>query len=972
LAVLFASICLASWSLPARAQWAADGIGVCLDSACQTNPALVGDGAGGFFVVWQDYRYGFGADLFGMRVTSGGTQLWPQNGQGLVTALYWSDSQQMIPNGAGGMIISFSDGRTGGVYHDIYVAAIGAGGGSLWTYNGVALCTAGDTQLKPVIVTDGANGAIVAWEDYRTGTADIYARRVNSAGTPLWSANGTALCTASGAQWRPQIVSDAAGGAIIAWADLRSGTNRDIYARRIGDTGTPLWSANGVAVCTAPGDQDSVSVVADGAGGAILIWKDRRSGSNWDIYAQRLNSAGTPLWGANGIGVCTAAGDQVSPIAVGDGLGGAIVAWVDRRSGTDSDIYAQRLGSNGDLLWAAAGVAVCSAAGDQFGLGMSSNAGNGSIIVWLDGRSGTGQDVYAQRFSGEGQALWAAAGIPVCTAASLQRSPSVMADGNGGAFVAWEDERSLGANCQDIYVQHISAEGVTGGTDTDGDGLPDAWETDGIPVAGGSSTYVLPGSDPMHKDLYVEVDAMVGQAPANGDLERVVAAFAQSPVSNPDGTQGIRLHVIGTGCDPCVDEADIPAAEWSSPPWTQVHAIKADKFGTPSDRSNPDWASIAEARARATRYCVFGVNFHPNDFSGVCEGVGGDFVVTLGHHTNVVGDQRAGTFMHELGHSLGLRHGGVDDVNFKPNFYSVMNYTWQWPITLDLGGTPRRDLQNYRDSWRLDYSRSRLNELDESGLNEHAGIGGDADRWVPIGPPIGFVRRRVQLVPMGGAVDWSRDGTADDVSVTRDVNFMGQGPNGNASPGELLRPSDDWGRLQYPATEPFALPLPLASIYASADDEIDEMTPAIYDSLSTIELDCNDNDIADHEEIAAGAVADVNDNGIPDPCESPAILVNVGNTATSGGLRLAIAREPDGRAHRISFSLPDGSRTKLRIFDLTGRTIVTLVDGEVAPGTHLVRWDHADGAGGSVSSGIYFVRLQSGSRSVTGRLVVIR
>src|SRR6185295_712168 len=82
--------------------------------------------------------------------------------------------------------------------------------------------------------------------------------------------------------------------------------------------------------------------------------------------------------------------------------------------------------------------------------------------------------------------------------------------------------------------------------------------------------------------------------------------------------------------------------------------------------------------------------------------------------------QQAGTFMHELGHSLGLKHGGGDKINDKPNYLSVMNYTFQ---ACDVphsaaGGLPGG----------CDYSRLVLGQLlptlDERDLDECLGIGG--------------------------------------------------------------------------------------------------------------------------------------------------------------------------------------------------------------------------------------------------------
>lgn len=92
-------------------------------------------------------------------------------------------------------------------------------------------------------------------------------------------------------------MSDGAGGAVIGWNDYRSGPS-DIYAQRLdGATGAAQWISQGVAVSTAAGDQiwpvQFFPMVADGSGGAILTWTDARGGSPStpppNIYAQRVN-----------------------------------------------------------------------------------------------------------------------------------------------------------------------------------------------------------------------------------------------------------------------------------------------------------------------------------------------------------------------------------------------------------------------------------------------------------------------------------------------------------------------------------------------------------------------------------------------------------------------------------------------------------------------------------------------------------
>ena len=131
---------------------------------------------------------------------------------------------------------------------------------------------------------------------FAAGAADIYAQYVNASGAAQWTADGVALCTAAGYQGSPSIVSDGAGGAIVTWPDPRSEdpVNYDIYAQRVNASGAVQWAADGVALCTAAGDQYPYGIVSDGAGGAIVTWDDRRSG-DVDIYAQRVSQGVSPV-----------------------------------------------------------------------------------------------------------------------------------------------------------------------------------------------------------------------------------------------------------------------------------------------------------------------------------------------------------------------------------------------------------------------------------------------------------------------------------------------------------------------------------------------------------------------------------------------------------------------------------------------------------------------------------------------------
>jgi hypothetical protein len=212
-----------------------------------------------------------------------------------------------------------------------------------WAAAGVPVCTAPKDQIGPRIALDGEKGAIVTWEDDRSGDPDIYARRVDGTGTPVWAADGLLVYGDANRQSKPRIATDDFGTAIVAWQDDRAG-QLDIYAQEISRLGSVLWPAAGVVVCAQPGAQQDPAIAADGSGGALISWRDARSGVD-DIYVQRIDPSGAPHCDPSGVALCLATNQQYDNVLAPDGVGGGVVAWTDGR-GThygDTKVYAMRI-----------------------------------------------------------------------------------------------------------------------------------------------------------------------------------------------------------------------------------------------------------------------------------------------------------------------------------------------------------------------------------------------------------------------------------------------------------------------------------------------------------------------------------------------------------------------------------------------------------------------------------------------------
>ncbi len=409
-------------------QWATDGILVCSALYSQTDPEIVTDGSGGAIITWQDYRSAASYDIYAQRIDANGNLLWTASGIAICTAGYNQDNHKTMPDGSGGAIITWRDIRNGFDYN-IYAQRVDASGSVQWTADGVAICTAANSQQYPVPTSNGLGGAIITWQDSRVTGSDIYAQRIDASGVTQWTADGVAICTATNSQYYPQIVSTSSGGAIIAWDDYRSATG-DIYAQKINAAGVVQWSANGISVCAIAEDQGTPRLVPVSTGGAIIAWSDRRSASYFDVYAQRLDTYGNHQWIANGIAICTANQHQYLLKVVSAGDDKAIFIWKDYRSASSYDLYAQKADLYGTVQWTADGVAVTMANDDQVAATAVPDGAGGAIIAWDDERVGAYYDIFAQRIDANGN--W---GFPDPVIRSVRDVPQ---DQGGYVNIAWD------------------------------------------------------------------------------------------------------------------------------------------------------------------------------------------------------------------------------------------------------------------------------------------------------------------------------------------------------------------------------------------------------------------------------------------------------------------------------------------------------------------------------------------------------
>lgn len=229
---------------------------------------------------------------------------------------------------------------------------------------------------------------------------------------------------------------------------------------------------------------------------------------------------------------------------------------------------------------------------------------------------------------------------------------------------------------------------VISDTDADGDGIPDENEAPGKTYCG--LPYYDWGARAGTTDVFVHIDYMDPAAalhpnsvtPREAALARIVAAFKAR-----SGKQTIPIEVhfdVGTLFGTTVDKFCLDSGN---------HKVTYTKLLDLSPSSGVGSAysykaqSMPLAKLPVFHYCLIGDQ--PNGSSGgLGEIDGNDFITTLGaegqadysiattEDINRLNYELASTIMHELGHNLGLRHGGNEDVNYKPNYISIMNYMY--------------------------------------------------------------------------------------------------------------------------------------------------------------------------------------------------------------------------------------------------------------------------------------------------------
>jgi hypothetical protein len=345
-------------------------------------------------------------------------------------------------------------------------SVMAATGGPVWTTNGVA-CPGVTVGNDVKMISDGSGNFIAAYTSGPMSNNDIYAQKFNSAGEPQWG-TGKVICNTALNQNHPLIVSDGAGGAVIAWRDKRDDINYQIYSSRIDADGNLVagWTANGTKI-TKGAEKDDMTLIGDGGGGAFYLWADDGAGNSLDIRGQRLSGNGVSAnWGAGQSGkvIYGGTGDQIKPRGVPyyntkGSLAGAIIAFEDVTDANNAVVKAHKVDLAGQDVWPIPVTVSDWKVQKNPDLVNAGSDGPYYVVTEVSNPSQNHYAILGQKFDSQGTRLWTTGDeygkLIIYNNVPYLVNPQVASDGVG-AFVVW----SHGPNSIfDIYAQKLNSQG---------------------------------------------------------------------------------------------------------------------------------------------------------------------------------------------------------------------------------------------------------------------------------------------------------------------------------------------------------------------------------------------------------------------------------------------------------------------------------------------------------------------------------
>ncbi|RLC54034.1 MAG: hypothetical protein DRH89_09940, partial [Candidatus Cloacimonadota bacterium] len=405
-------------------------------------------------IVWEDTRNaGYGFQIYYQVVNDDGSfelnGVDEENGKA-ITELTGYDQESMdadIYPDTDLLAVVWEENKLG--YKQVYGQAVDLEGNKIWSQTeGLQLGESSVEQVKPkisIVDNSGTSEYYVGWEDF-TDFMDsrIMGQKIVD-GNLEWGTEGKTIVDRDGNDQLCDVYQN-----YYVWQSI--GYNRNIFCIMVDENGDPApgWDAEGLDICVEVGNQDNARIM-EVPDGLLIVWDDTRNGSI-DVYGQIVTPNGTTLWTDGGIPLIDADNDQnFANMIYNDAI---YIVWEDFRSGFFYDIYMQKFDLDGNEIWQADGVEVIVQNSFQESPYLVSD-GSDFMVFWEDYASGDESELLAQILDENGEMMLSNTGFTVCSELKNQNAPKAVYEG-GYSYVIWEDTRSSGkTDIYNVYLQKL-------------------------------------------------------------------------------------------------------------------------------------------------------------------------------------------------------------------------------------------------------------------------------------------------------------------------------------------------------------------------------------------------------------------------------------------------------------------------------------------------------------------------------------
>ena len=455
----------------ASAQWSTDPVGnraLVENPSDQNQPKLAATADGGAWLAWLD-GIGSGWDVRVQRLEASGLGSFAAAGLLVADRSLSSTQDYGLSLAANGdALLAFRDAAGVGVVAQRVTDA----GGLPWG-TGVVLSTG--SSVSPAIAGTSDGGAVVSWGE----GGGLRVQKLDAAGVPQWG-SGVTLTPSAGAYF-PADVQPSGTGAIVSMVHQTGGftSPKHLLAQRFDGAGAPQWGTSPLAIFNGGSLQfgNFPDFLPDGAGGAVFAWYS--ASPSLQCYAQRVDVGGAELWPHNGVALASNGSQiRVTPHAAFDAASGeTFVFWTELNSIQSlRGISGQRLDAAGTRLWGASGATVVPLGANDRRMASALAGGptGGAWAVWSDAPS-FGQDQLLKAHVADAGTL--DLGPSLLAAQPSGKTRLAVARPLAGTSIGlcvWSDDRTDGG---DLYGQNLNADGGLGnsvGSKLCGPGVPNS------------------------------------------------------------------------------------------------------------------------------------------------------------------------------------------------------------------------------------------------------------------------------------------------------------------------------------------------------------------------------------------------------------------------------------------------------------------------------------------------------------------